>query len=172
MEGSQGRATQLELLTQIRRFVSRSSGLRETDSAMGCLSVLQVLDGKGIRIAAADLEDVLFRTDVDGQDFIQVNFRTGLKILMTDTLIGFKPTQLVGLDMSRLPKVVTTPDIVSVFEAIQEALHGGEPNDGEVAMLRRVYDAVLAGGESAGFDLKTERAWIRRIPHTVFKVTA
>ena len=35
--------------------------------------------------------------------------------------MGFKPVEIVGLDMSRIPKVVTTPDLVSVFEAIEDA---------------------------------------------------
>ncbi|MCM2281620.1 MAG: hypothetical protein NDI61_07215 [Bdellovibrionaceae bacterium] len=172
MESSQKRATQLELLTHIREFVARSGGLRESESAVGTISIFQTVDGKGIAVAASDLDDVLSRVDADGHDFIQVNYRTGQKLLMTDTLIGFKPTQSPGLDMTKLPKVVTTPDIVSIFEAIQEALHGGDSHDDEVAMLRKVYDAVLTGGEAVGFDLARERAWLRRIPSTIFKVTA
>lgn len=172
MESSQGRATQIELLTRIRQFVTRSSGLREAEAPLGIVLICQALDGKSLSIAASDLEDVLFRTDADGQDFIQVNYRTGLKILITDTLIGFKPTQLVGLDMGKLPKVVTTPDIISVFEAIQEALHGGDTFDDEVAMLRKVFDSVVTGGEAVGFDLARERAWLGRIPASLVKVTA
>lgn len=172
LESSQGRVTQKELLTRIRRFVARSGGLRETAAPIGAVQVRQVLDGKCLRVAAVDLEDVLDRTDADGQDFIQVNYRTGLKILMTDSLIGFKPAQLVGLDMTKMPKVVTTPDIVSVFEAIQEALHGCDACDDEVVMLRKVFDAIVTGGEAAGFDLARERSWLGRIPSLLTKATA
>lgn len=172
MESPQGPATKIELLERIRQFVARSGGLREADAEVGVLHIFQTLDGKNIRITAGELEDVLFRSDADGQDFIQVNYCTGLKILMTDALIGFKPTQLVGLDMARIPRVVTTPDIVSVFEAIQEALHGGDAYDEEVAMLRKVFDAVLSGGEAVGFDLARERSWLGRIPQSMTKATA
>jgi hypothetical protein len=156
----------------IRQFVSHASGLRSTDVSPATTRIEQGTDGKGLSIQSGDLEEVLFRTDTDGQSFIQVNFRTGYKILITDTLIGFKPAQLTGLDMGKIPKVVTTPDIMSVFEALQEALYSGDPKDEEVSVLRRVFDAVVTGGEAVGFDLKTERSWLGRIPHIGTKSAA
>lgn len=157
---------------QIRKYVARADGLRECDGGSAYIRIHQVIDGKSLNIDAANLEEVLFRSDADGQDFIQVNFRSGAKILITDTLIGFKPTVLNGLDMAKLPRVVTTPDILSVFEAIQEALHSSDPQGTELALLRRVFEAVISGGEFVGFDLNRERAWLRRIPASVVKVTA
>ena len=135
--------------------------------------IVQKIDGKRIVIRASELDDVLFRTDTDSQDFIQINFSSGLKILMTESLIGFKPATLSGLDMSKLPKVVTTPDILSVFEAIQEALYFSEKNpQDELQMLKKVFDAVVTGGEAIGFDLAYERSWIGRIPTNTLKASA
>ncbi len=168
----QSRGNQDEMLTMIRQFVTRASGLRSSDLGPGSARIEQSVDGKGININVSDLEEVLFRTDTDGQSFIQVNFRTGYKVLVTDTLIGFKPAQLTGLDMGKIPKVVTTPDIMSVFEALQEALYSGDPKDEDVSVLRRVFDAVVTGGEAVGFDLKLERSWLGRIPHIGAKSAA
>lgn len=156
----------------IRQFVARASGLRSQDVSSAVTRVEQNCDSKGITINGGDLEEVLFRSDADGQSFIQVNFRSGYKILITDTLIGFKPAQLTGLDMGKIPKVVTTPDIMSVFEALQEALYAGDPKDDDVSVLRRVFDAVVTGGEAVGFDLKRERTWLGRIPHVGTKAAA
>ena len=161
-----------DLLAQIREFVARSKGLSDSGSDETTVQIQQTIDGKTLSIHASALEDVFFRTDAEGQDFIQVNFSSGHKILMTDTLIGFKPSSLRGLDMAKLPKVVTTPDIISVHDAIQEALHGIEPVGHDVALLRKVFESVISGGEAVGFDLSVERAWLRRIMPIVVKVTA
>jgi hypothetical protein len=175
---AQSRGNQDEMLTMIRQFVARASGLRSSDVSPATTRIEQSADGKGLSVQSSDLEEVLFRTDTDGQSFIQVNFKTGYKILITDTLIGFKPAQLTGLDMNKIPKVVTTPDIIttpdimSVFEALQEALYSGDPKDEDVSVLRRVFDAVVTGGEAVGFDLKLERSWLGRIPHIGAKSAA
>ena len=158
-------------MTMIRQFVARASGLKATDVGP-VVTIQQSADGKSINIETTSLEEVLFRNDADGQSFIQVNFRSGFKILITDTLIGFKPAQLTGLDMAKIPKVVTTPDIMSVFEALQEALYTGDPKDEDVGVLRRVFDSVITGGEAVGFDLKHERSWLGRIPHVGTKAAA
>jgi hypothetical protein len=165
-------AKQLECLTQILDFVSKSPGLHRRASATGELEVEQAIDGKSILIAPEKIEEVLLRSDVEGRDFIQINFVGGVKILMTESLIGFKPLQLAGLDLSKLPKVVTTPDVNSVFDAIQEALHLGDENSDEVFVLKKVFDAVVAGGEAVGFNLTAEKAWISRVPAQSFKANA
>jgi hypothetical protein len=167
----------IELLCIIREFVGRSAGLRPANCAQTETIVLkQAVDGKALAITAASHDDVLLRVGADGQDFIQVNFSSGRKILLTSSLIGFKPAQMAGLSPARLPKVVTTPDIVSVFEAIQEALHASESDSPgaheDLILLRRVFEAVVSGGEEAGFDLATERGWLGRIPTTPCRATA
>ncbi len=162
---------QQELLNEILAFIRTARGLRSSCSPDGRIRITQSLDGKHFEFATTDLESVLARTDTEGKDFIQINFCSSKKVLMTTTLVGFKPVPLKGLDLTKLPRVVTTPDIESVFEAVQDALHATETDPGEVAVLKKVFEAVIAGGESIGFDLSSERAWISRI-HSQFTKTA
>lgn len=162
-----GTSKQLKLRLEILGFVEASTGLRMTSPTEEALNLEQEIDGKRIEIQTSQLDDVLFRSDIEGRQFIQVNFSSGHKILITENLIGFKPVAPQGLDSTRIPKVVTTPDIVSIFEAIQDTLHAATvPNSipSDLVILRKVFEAVLAGGEAVGFDLATERSWISRIP--------
>lgn len=158
---------QLKLRLEILNFVEASTGLKLSSPTDEVVRLEQEVDGKVIQIQTSQLDAVLFRSDTEGREFIQVNFSSGHKILITENLIGFKPVAPKGLDSTRIPKVVTTPDILSVFEAIQDTLHGDSAPKNEIsdlAILRKVYEAVLAGGEAVGFDLSTERAWMARIP--------
>lgn len=163
---------QQELLVEILAFVQTTRGLRASDLAEGRTRITQVVDGKFFDFSIQDLESVLSRTDTEGQEFIQINFCNSKKVLMTTTLVGFKPVPLKGLDLSKLPRVVTTPDIESVFEAVQDALHATETDSREVAVLKKVFEAVVAGGEQVGFDLSEERGWIGRIPAYFTKTAA
>ena len=153
-----------DVVAEIRRFVDGSEGLRFIESPLtDYITIEQNLDKKRITLNCFDLEEILYREDESGKNFLQVNFVSGKKILITTTLIGFRPLGLFGLDMERLPKVVTTPDIQSVFEAIQESLHANDEQE-ELDVLRKVYDSVVCGGESVGFDLKEERKTLACIP--------
>lgn len=163
---------QQELLSEIEVFIARARGLDSQILEGGALRIVQKIDKKSVDLSVKDLEAVLSRSDTEGQEFLQVNFCSGKKILVTNTLIGFKPVPLRGLDLAKLPRVVTTPDILSVFEAIQDALHALDTDVHEVSVLKRVFEAVLAGGESVGFDLSKERLWVARIPSTLTKTSA
>ena len=92
--------------------------------------------------------------------------------MLTDALVGFKPENVFGLDMSKLPRVVTTPDLISVLEAIEEGLSGDLPQDHEIEILKRVYQSILSGAELAGFELEFERNWIGRLAPTRFRASA
>lgn len=172
MNSTPGTVQQQELLAEIVSFVERAAGLSCVKEVGGAVRIVQKADGKSVAFAAIDLEDVLFRSDTEAQEFIQINFSSGKKILVTRTLIGFKPLALQGLDSAKLPRVVTTPDVLSVFEAIQDALHSDDADEREVAVLKKVFEAVLAGGESVGFDLAIERSWLARIPNTLSRTAA
>lgn len=155
---------------KITEFVSQSAGLKSW--ALGDrIEILQKTDGKTLSFSGADIDEIIPRLDSDGQPFLQVNFNSGKKILLTDNFIGFKPVQCAGLDMNRLPKVVTTPDLISVVEAIEESLTTQITKD-EVDVLRRVFDSVLKGGEAIGFDLTSERMWLQRITKSDSKASA
>jgi hypothetical protein len=86
--------------------------------------------------------------------------------------VGFKPTETFGLDMAKIPKVVTTPDLMSVFEAIEESMSSDIQNEHELEILKKVYQSILQGGELAGFDLKFERNWLSRLLASRIKASA
>jgi hypothetical protein len=153
----------LERMEQITSFVRQSPGLELTSSSPQRAQILQKADGKVLTFEPHLIEEVIPRNDSGGQGFLQINFNDGRKILLTETLVGFKPAHCVGLDMEKLPKVVTTPDLISVVEALEESLHAAGNHQQEIEVLRRVFDSVLRGGEAIGFDLTPEKAWLLRL---------
>src|SRR5262249_10165891 len=125
------------------------------------MHISQDADGKAIAFPVAELEEVIHRIDSDGQVFLQVNFTNGKKILLTQNLIGFKPAPSRGLDLSKLPKVVTTPDLLSVVEAIEDSISTQPAQPEELDVLKKVFDSVLRGAEAVGFDTTSERIWLQ-----------
>jgi hypothetical protein len=160
------------VVLQIKSFVANSQGLSIVESPLSDYMVIeQKMDRKRITLNCFDLDEVMVRQDETGKSFLQVNFTSGKKILITETLVGFRPLGLYGLDMEKIPKVVTTPDIQSVFDAIQEVLQSNDEQE-ELDVLRKVYDSVLCGGESVGFDLKEERKILACIPSRMWSASA
>lgn len=146
----------------ILTYIDNTKGLRAQISEVGRVSILQESDGKVFSFDTLEILEVLNRRDSENRPFVQINFQNSNKVLITENLIGFKPQETLGLDMSRIPKVVTTPDLVSVYEAIEESL-GSENLEHEVEILKKVFLAILNGGEKAGFNLKFERNWLGRL---------
>jgi hypothetical protein len=149
-------------MNHILKFVETASGLKTEWKDESETFIVQTTDGKGISVFVSELKEVLVREDSNGKEFIQVNFLDGRKVLLTDTLIGFKPHPASGLDLSNLPRVVTTPDLLSVFEATEEAISTSAPHS-EIETLKSVFQAILHGGETVGFDLAEERKWFIRL---------
>lgn len=144
----------------IKNFVeSDQSGLQligtETEKM-----IVQSADGKKLKLNIQNIEEVLRRTDSDGNPFLQVNFIDGNKVLLTKHLVGFKPSSSYGLDDQRLPKVVTTPDLLSIIDVVAD---GDDFDAQEFDVLRRVYLSILDGGEAVGFDLSRERQWLAQM---------
>ncbi len=148
-------------VTQINEFVAKSSGLKSKAGGDSHLYISQKADGKNIQFPIAELEEVISRIDSDGHVFLQVNFLNGKKILLTQNLIGFKPAPSRGLDLGKLPKVVTTPDLLSVVEAIEDTLSSTPSQPDELEVLKKVFDSVLRGAEAVGFDTTPERLWMQ-----------
>ena len=161
-----------KMLDEVLHFVDSSKGLKCKVSPIGKVEINQSVDGKTFSFYLDILDEVLHRSDADGNAFIQINFQSGMKVLFTDTLVGFKPSEVVGLDMAKIPKVVTTPDLVSVFEAIEESLSSDQSPEHEIDILKRVYQAILLGGEVAGFDLAFEKKWLSRLTSSAFRASA
>lgn len=155
----------------ILNFVDASKGLSGRLSDAGKVQVTQDVDGKSFSFFGYEVAEVLHRNDAEGKGFLQLNFKNGNKVLLTETLVGFKPVETFGLDMNRLPKVVTTPDLLSVFEAIEEAL-GADDIEHEVEILKKVYQAILTGAEKVGFELTFEKKWLARLVATKLRASA
>ncbi len=162
-----------KLLEQIFKYVDTNEHLNLIESDLtDCFIIEQKTDGRRIFINMFDVEEVLSRFDEEDHEFLQINFISGKKILLTKKLIGFRPLPIFGLNMDKLPKVVTTPDIMNIFDAIQESLCNDEDPSMELEILRKIYDSIVCGGESVGFDLKEERKLFARLPTRVFLATA
>lgn len=131
-------------------------------------------DSKKMIIDLEQIEKVLVRTDGEGSEFLQINFCYGSKILLTKSLIGFKPSELVGFDLSRIPRVVTTMDLASVSKAIEDLFDIEENSDtkAEIEVLKRVYQSILLGAENVGFKMCAEKKWISSILLTNSTVVA
>jgi len=125
------------------------------------LELTQKEDAKKMVIDFKRVEKVLDRQDVDGSRFIQINFSQGAKILITNSLVGFKPTELVGFDLSRIPRVVTTIDLKSVSKAIEDLFDSEESSETrtEIEVLKKVYQSILLGAENIGFKMQAEKQW-------------
>lgn len=155
----------------ISTYIERTTGLQSKADGQQ-LSIFQKIDGRSIRFAIQSVEEVLTRQDAEGNEFLQVNFIDGKKILITEKLVGFKPAETQGLDLRKLPKVVTTPDLVSVVEAIEESVNSHGYKSEEIDVLRRVFDSVLHGAEAVGFEVGAERNWLNFIANVKYKPSA
>ena len=153
-----------ELKEKILQFLITASGLESRTTHSDDLIICQKVDSKSLLIKAVEIQNVIQRADTEGIAFLQINLKDSIKILITENLIGFKPFPLPGLDTSRIPKVVTTQDLASVFEAIEEALYLNENPNEEIHLLKKIFDSVVAGGEQIGFDLNKEKSWLLRLP--------
>lgn len=159
------------MIEDILSFIGRTKGLKY-DLLKDTMVITQTIDQKRLSVNFMELSEVLHRTDVDNKDFLQVNLKDGRKILLTNTLVGFKPFELSGLDMSKIPRVVTTPDLLNVLEAIEESLSSENIPEGEFETLKKVFHSILQGGELVGFELKSEKNWLDRLVASNFRAVA
>ena len=146
----------------ISTFVNKVTGL-DGKFAREWYTIIQKVDQKSLSFCYSHIDEAILRDDSKGESFLQVNFRDGRKILITENLIGFKPFSIPYLDMNYLPKVVTTPDLKSVLETIEDSLSSDNVHKVELDVLRKVFASILEGGHSVGFDLKEERVWLERV---------
>ena len=146
----------------IQSFIQSTKGLKFSildDS----LTVLQTIDGKHLSFKKTDISEILIRKDSKSQSFVQINFFGDKKIILTDRFIGFKPFRIPDLDMQKLPKVVTTPDLLNFIEIIEDSMYELDVTAIEVQDIRRYFESVLLGAEKVGFELLNERIWIERL---------
>jgi hypothetical protein len=143
----------------LKDFTKKSDGL---EMRLGSeITILQKEDKKSLQITSSSIEELLVRKDQDEKVFLQINLNSGKKLLLTNNWVGFKPMVIKDSPNENVPNVVTTPDLVSVFEAIEESKRMGVHT--EVHMLRNVFLSILAGAEDVGFDMSEERSWLQRL---------
>lgn len=152
-------------LREIINYIKLTSGLNYSETAAPTsLNIFQSSDSKSFVLDLNIVEEVIHRVDFDGKSFRQINFSSGNKILLTDMLVGFKPAIISGLDLNRLPKVVTTPDIYSVLEAIEDVLSSDRSQEVEIEILRKVFQSILTGATRIGFDMENEKKILESLP--------
>ncbi len=144
----------------IDKFLNNKPGLKLSFLGDDTLKLTQGVDGKSLEIKRYGIEEILEREDSTGKPFLQLNFFSGSKILLTESLVGFKPAMFEGIDSKRVPNVVTTPDLLSIIEAFSEF---NQEEVAEIRALRRMYFAILHGAEAVGFDLTNEKLWLTKL---------
>jgi len=154
----------------IIQFIEDSSGLNLLldDVDKSTFVIKQVLDSKIINIDSSCIIKVLERVDESDNPFLQINFKNDKKLLLTEKLVGFKPLRRVGLDMSKIPNIVTTPDLMNVIEAIEDSLD----DKSEIEVLKLLFHSVLDGAENIGFSLSRERTWVAHLNSKQIKASA
>ena len=129
------------------------------------LELTQKDDMKKVVLDFEQVEKVLLRQDVDDSKFLQINFHSGTKILITKNLVGFKPNQITGFELTKIPRVVTTIDLQSVAKAIEDLFDSEESFETrtEIEILKKVYQSILYGAEGVGFKMQAEKTWLSSI---------
>lgn len=162
----------VEFKLLLNEFVEECTGLDLHGDDVASLILRQNTDSKVLKITYNEIAKVLKRFDSEGKPFVQINLRNDKKLLLTDTLVGFKPKVKPGLEMGKIPKIVTTPDLLNVIEAIEDVMTSPEPDWVEVDVLKKLFYSVLEGAEEIGFDLSRERTWVAHIGSQLFKASA
>lgn len=143
-------------LDEIRNFIGKTTGFK-ISIYLDQIQLVQLIDRKTLLIKVNEIHEVLQRYDSEGKSFLQLNYIDGRKLLITENLIGFKPVEINQLDMSRIPKVVTTPDLLNVIDALEDVLENQHGRKNDTDMLKKVYLAILKGAENVGFDAASEK---------------
>ena len=151
--------------TIIAAFLSNSSKLSilEEEKEYNKITLYQNYDRKTLSFEVESVQKVLERKDYNGKSFLQLNFKDGKKILLTQEFVGFAPAVGVGIDIYKLPRVVTTADVLSVIEAIESSIYGTEQYQESLLEAKMFFESIAAGAESVGFDLTGERLWVEKL---------
>lgn len=125
--------------------------------------IYQNKDKKHISFKRDQIKNILERKDSNKEVFLQIDFYNGTKILLTKDLVGFSPAHCEGLDMDKLPKVVTTLDLLNVIEAIESSVYGQEHYEEKLEDVKLFFESIVTGAETIGFSLAGERLWVEKL---------
>ena len=149
-------------------FGSNKMFLIEEDLFYNQITLFQNHDKKTLSFYEEEIEKILNRKDNKGEDFLQLNFKNSKKIILTKEFIGFSPLNCVGMTANKLPKVVTTADLLNVIEAIESSVYGTEQYQESLKDVRLFFESIACGAEAVGFDLSGERLWVERLAPQTF----
>ena len=148
----------------IDQFVEENKGLLLIENKRSeTLEIHQSLDKKHISFNRRAVDNILKRKDAHNEPFLQIDFCSGKKILLTKSLIGFAPAACAGLDPCKLPKVVTTSDLLSVIEAIESSIQGQENYEEKLEDVQLFFESIAGGAEAVGFHMAGERLWVEKL---------
>lgn len=151
-------------LKTVKSFLKENKNfVFEVDESTKLTRVSQSKDGKGISFDFSQIREVLEREDDNRDSFLQLNFKNGKKLLLTEEFIGFAPAVCGGLDMNKLPKVVTFSDLLSVIEAIESCLYNQESYKENLFEVKLFFESIACGAEAVGFDVTGERLWVEKL---------
>ena len=148
----------------IEDFLSRAkkiSVVKEDENEK--ITLFQNYDKKTLSFYESDIKKVLERKDYNGEAFLQINFKNGKKILLTDEFVGFSPAACSEIDTEKLPKVVTTVDLLSIIEALESSIYGTDHYQESLQDVKFFFEAIASGAESVGFSLTGERLWVEKL---------
>ena len=153
----------------LQDFLKKNKGFSfMRDIKIGVIKLYQRKDKKSIVFNERDIEKIIARKDTNGDIFLQINFINRKRILLTKKLIGFAPAACSGLDMNKLPKVVTTPDLLNVVEALESALCGEDSYEENFTELKLFFESISCGAEAIGFNVAAERLWVEKLISSYF----
>ncbi len=149
----------------IEHFLSQGGELSlvKPDDEIGKVTLFQNYDKKDLSFYESEVERVLERKDYNGEAFLQVDFKNGKKILLTNEFVGFSPAACSEIRTKKLPKVVTTADLLSVIEAIESSIYGTDQYQESLHDIKLFFETIASGAESVGFNLAGERLWVDRL---------
>ena len=155
--------TNLSPIEMIVDFVSQCRGLSFLESGIEELVIVQSADCKHLTLKVKMIDEVIRRMDNKKEAFLQINFLNGKKVILTDGLIGFKPLSYSNLDMNKLPKVVTTPDLLNFIEVLEESIFDTRVSQKDIKDVKQYFDSLLLGAENIGFNLICEKIWMLKL---------
>lgn len=135
------------------------------------IDILQKEDTRVLSVVFENIKEVLFRYNEEYKNFLQINFKNGKKVLLTDRLIGFPPKSSLDAEGIKLPQVVSTLDMLSFFDMTEEYLQSESCSVSELVALKRVCDLILESAMDVGFDVSSDRTWFHQISYSLNKAS-
>ena len=160
MQKNEVNSSQVQIIVD---FVSQCKGLGFLESGGEELVICQSADFKYLTLKTRMIDEVIRRMDNKKEVFLQINFLNGKKVILTDSLVGFEPFSCSDLDMNKLPKVVTTPDLLNFIEVLEESIFDTKVSPEDIKDVKQYFDSLLLGAENIGFNLICEKIWMLKL---------